>query len=500
MMRTMPYFGRTALGLLTAALLPVSANAVQLGHNGTGQVLLFAYYSARSAGSGASGDYNTLLSIANTTADFKAVKVRFREARTGDEVNELNVFLSPNDSWVAAVIPTATGARLVSNDNSCVSPADFFTAPGHDQFRVAAGSSATADSVREGYIEVIEMGTVLSPVVRGNLARNAALAPVNCAAVGALDPAIGTAPNVFPGDLLGAPTGGLAGRATLLNPATGINFSYVPAALDAWSNAVRYGGVRSGAPLLGAAAPAESRIVLSDGRVMRSIWANGLDAVSATLMSVQVTNEYILDTDTASLTDWVVTFPTRREHRGLENSRPFASPAAADSGCEISGGDGRDFSPFNIANREGFFPICNFIQIGGIPRCRPFNLKHCAATNTFAFGDRGLLNSASPTIFTFPDLMRAFLKNSSVVAGANTSIPGLRNGPNGVAAMIFDESTQVMTPLSATIDGEPLSQNRFVGIPVISLGMHTYNRAGVVSSYGGVIAPGNRLLLTLPTP
>ena len=226
MMRAAPLFRHTALSLLTAALLPISANAVQLGHSGTGQVLLFAYYSARSAGNGASGssgssgDYNTLLSIANTTADFKAVKVRFRDARSGDEVNELNVFLSPNDSWVAAVIPTATGARLVSNDNSCVSPVDFFTAPGRDQFRVAAGSSAPADTVREGYIEVIEMGTVVSPLVRGYLARNAALAPVNCAAVGALDPAIGTAPNVFPGDLLAAPTGAspVASRCSILSP------------------------------------------------------------------------------------------------------------------------------------------------------------------------------------------------------------------------------------------------------------------------------------------
>ena len=109
-----------------------------------------------------------------------------------------------------------------------------------------------------------------------------------------------------------------------------------------------------------------------------------------------------------------------------------------------------------------------------------------------------MLNSASSTTTPFPEIVRTFIRDSTVVAGANTSAPGLRNGPNGVAAMTFDGSNQVMTPLSATIDGEALSQNRIVGIPVISLGMHTYNRAGVVSSYGGVIAPGNRLLLTSP--
>ena len=48
------------------------------------------------------------------------------------------------------------------------------------------------------------------------------------------------------------------------------------------------------------------------GAVVLSGWTTGIDAVSAALMHDNVMNEYVLDTGTASLTDWVVTYPTKR--------------------------------------------------------------------------------------------------------------------------------------------------------------------------------------------
>ena len=474
----------SAIGLVATslALMPATTSAVQLGLNGSGQVLLFPYYGVRTAG-GSGGDFNTLLSIANTTTDYKAIKVRFREAQSGEEVNELNVFLSPNDSWVAAVIPTATGARLVSNDNSCVSPADFFTSAGRDQFRPVNNTPESMDRVREGYIEIIEMGTIVSATVQGYMARNAALVPANCAAIGALDPAGGTVPNGFPGSLLAAPGGGLSGRATLLNPVTGINFSYVPTALEAWSNVVRYGGVRSGAPLLGAASPPETRTLLEDGRVLRSVWATGLEAVSAALMSDGVVNEYILDSGTHSLTDWAVTFPTRYEHSKASGPNPYnmPNPSLAQPGCIQSGGGGPRLS---IVNREEGTLGC-FSQFGCI------NLSYCGTTNIIAYGNRSLLNSVSRTVLQEP--IPAFLANSKTTAASNTSVPGQVNGPNGLAELVFTVSTQRLTPQSSTINGAPFPPVVVVGVPVISIGMHTYNRAGVVSTYGGVIPGIHRL-------
>jgi hypothetical protein len=46
--------------------------------------------------------FNTLMSVVNTTASTKAIKVRFREGRNSLEVLDFNVFLSPFDVWTAA--------------------------------------------------------------------------------------------------------------------------------------------------------------------------------------------------------------------------------------------------------------------------------------------------------------------------------------------------------------------------------------------------------------
>src|SRR5258708_2308798 len=50
----------------------------------------------------------------------------------------------------------------------------------------------------------------------------------------------------------------------------------------------------------------------SEGKLYRMAWSRGVDAVSSVLMRTGVENEFILDANTRSETDWVITFPTRR--------------------------------------------------------------------------------------------------------------------------------------------------------------------------------------------
>ena len=45
------------------------------------------------------------MSVVNTTASTKAVKVRFREGKNSAEVLDFNVFLSPFDVWTASITP-----------------------------------------------------------------------------------------------------------------------------------------------------------------------------------------------------------------------------------------------------------------------------------------------------------------------------------------------------------------------------------------------------------
>ena len=86
--------------------------------------LIYPYYTVQSNGGNA---FNTYVSVVNTTDVVKVVKVRFREGKNSREVLDFNLYLSPNDVWTGAVIPSGTGAsdpgRLITADTSCTNPA-----------------------------------------------------------------------------------------------------------------------------------------------------------------------------------------------------------------------------------------------------------------------------------------------------------------------------------------------------------------------------------------
>src|SRR5678816_671653 len=80
-----------------------AAQAVNLNPDGLGQVLIYPYYTTRTSPAG--NDYNSLLSVVNSTASVKAVKVRFLEGKNSREVLDFNLFLSPKDVWTAGIVP-----------------------------------------------------------------------------------------------------------------------------------------------------------------------------------------------------------------------------------------------------------------------------------------------------------------------------------------------------------------------------------------------------------
>jgi hypothetical protein len=105
----MAYKKTFAMKPLTAAIvaglgrLGVSgaANAIHIHPDGLGQVLLFPYYTARAG-------LVQSVSKVETKSSYKAVKVRFLEGKNSREVNDFNLFLSPQDVWNGAVVAQAT--------------------------------------------------------------------------------------------------------------------------------------------------------------------------------------------------------------------------------------------------------------------------------------------------------------------------------------------------------------------------------------------------------
>ena len=112
---------RTTITIAIAAILGATlspAEAVTLNPRGTGQVLIYPYYTVNAG-------FSTLLSVVNTTAQGKALKVHIREGYDGRDVLIFNLYLSPYDAWVAQIFDPGSGsggAAIATNDNSCTVP------------------------------------------------------------------------------------------------------------------------------------------------------------------------------------------------------------------------------------------------------------------------------------------------------------------------------------------------------------------------------------------
>jgi len=352
-------FAAVVAGLGTAA---GTAEAVYLNPNRMGQVLVYPYYTARNS---QGNDWNTYISVVNTTADAKVVKVRVLEGKTSNEVLDFNLFLSANDVWTAAIGPSSSGGTiLVTGDNSCTRPAIPSTGAEFRNFQYARSGTISAaidsslDRTREGYIEMLEMAT-LTGTTAGFITHDSTGVPDNCPAVQAAS----FTPASFAADRL-PPTGGLMGTGTLINVASGLNGDYKADALDAWNDADSYSESGSLTPALdnglGAsqvvrsgdidAATGASTLVTAYRAVFSNITGGplaGAQAVASVFMHTSVMNEYVLDNGTASLTDWVITQPLKNRFVPDNGSTPFTpyTKALTTTGaCETIG--------FTFFNRE----------------------------------------------------------------------------------------------------------------------------------------------------
>jgi hypothetical protein len=321
----------TALSAVAA-----TASAVNLGNDGTGQVLIYPYYTVRTAGP---GDWATYLNVVNHTTDTKALRLRFREGKNGRSVFDLNLYLGSGDVWTGAVSRTTDGAQLLSADRSCVSAAGslaqsvaagtlspvfsnaMYVGPSTTQgvFDGYDGADGSLDRTREGFFEIIEMGVVTSTPIVNGLKHDDSGVPANCGVVANLN-----------GGMLSAPRGGISGGASLIHVLKGADFGYEPVVLEDFYRPASAGdnlwtppGNRL--PDLSQATPISRIAYLHKSTtagtpngmvtdVLETTWARGIDAVSAVLMHDSVKNTYVLDDATQSSTDWIITLPTKHHY------------------------------------------------------------------------------------------------------------------------------------------------------------------------------------------
>ena len=297
------------------------------------------------------------------------------------------------------------------------------------------------------------------------------------------------------------PSGGLKGRASLINAATGANYSFAPTALDGWSSQVAYSPAGdAGGTVLSDAFPTSSMVTTPMGVVIAR-WANGRDAVSAALMRESLLNEFVLDTGTVSQTDWLVTLPTKRFYTDPIYGNSNSSVRAPFSGAFSSEGTtGCDPYAASTSNRDGtrrafIFGLRPPAPLGsGAPElCRITNIvPFLTTTPSGAFSVSSLLGSPtlSPAGFYEVYLYTA-ASTSKASALTSPAFSGSTQGPNGRATFIFSRPQQQLTPLSAILISPSGAQTtisgKHIGLPMIGVMLHNYKNADVLSRYGGVV-------------
>lgn len=448
-----------------------TANAVFVNPDGLGSVLIYPYFTTRADGGGTStAYYDNYVSIVNTTASTKAVKVRILEGKRSAEVLDFNLILSPRDVWTGAIVRTADGAGMISVDRSCVVPNALFataaadlTASSLNHFKnfvyastPADGGGTTLDRTREGYLEIFEMGDVTNVTATAAAKHNSAGIPANCAYFEANDSTLATA--------LAAPSGGLMGGLSLINVAAGTDYSYDAVAIANWHTGTpNYSRAGDVLPRLTGGNVLNSTVFTGAGNTVSSTWANSRDAVSAAMMRQYVFNEWMLESNTASGTDWVVTFPTKFAYTGPVGSGAATAPFNAN----FNNGSSCDVFTMNFWNRE---ELTTTTPVVVLPSPEP---SVVVSTNTFCY---------EANVLTFA--------NSNMLGSTNAyNIDTTSVGRTGWASIGFLQAVQSLTPVSSTVNGAAAAAQAHLGLPVVGFAIQDFSNGnvnGVASNYGGL--------------
>jgi hypothetical protein len=350
-----------ALGTVAGA-----AQAVNLGNDGEGQVLIYPYYTTqtKTVASGAAGAYNTLFTVVNSDSlNGKAVKVRFLEGKNSLEVLDFNLYLSPNDMFTGVLLDCTTvggpndcqaiGAPMLrTTDNTCTAaqiPIVSGSGSGATReiaFRNYAYSGTNKDEwndetlgrAKEGYIEIIEMGSYSSGLTyTWSLHSQTTQIPANCAAIrnSWIDTDGNGIADVYTAGTLNAPTGHLSGALTLINASEGTDASVDAVALENFARLQNHQAPGSTLPDLRDSATPKRSNVLDGTKLVSTNWgATGAPLspaipVSAVLMRNQIINEYVAVAAPVRIeTDHVITMPTKRFHQLVSDMRPFTKTAS----------------------------------------------------------------------------------------------------------------------------------------------------------------------------
>lgn len=307
MQRTLP------LGLLALAAFALPATAMYVDPQGRGEVLLFPYYTVNAGQA-------TVLTLHNSTARSKALRVQLRESYNGRDVGDFSVYLGPHDSWTGTVfgVGNTQPARLHTRDLSCTAPDkpewtahpgggwSFDFTPYGFMFDSEDTGPTTPSRTHEGYVQVFELAELDGPLADAVDSNG----PRNCPRVRDIDPA---STNLLP------PDGGLSGRFAVVDVAAGTMFAGTATAIAGFSEYVLFSELAVVPEYLRKGNNGQNPVtatVLVDGRWRDLRFSpymphRSIDAVSAVLTTDSLLGDVVREPGAASFTEWVLTAPTK---------------------------------------------------------------------------------------------------------------------------------------------------------------------------------------------
>ena len=471
--------------------------AVEVNPGGIGQVLLYPYYTVRNSSTG--NALNTLLTVGNTTDHVEALRVRFREGAVGAPVADFNLYLNAHDMWSGGVVPdTGGGASLLTFDRSCTVPPFSSIVPPFSSLIFSNYAyngdplTPSLDRTREGFIEIIEMGDygLASAAAPGSVAEGVQQisgVPLDCGRA-VTDPGTESQPG----------TGGLFGRAILINVDDGTEFSYSATALANFNTTGSlWAASNAPGPSLANVDPPISVVHFYDLGTIRTQWMQPIDATSAVLMHESLSNEFVLDSGTQSITDWVITMPTKYfyVHAGLVPTRLFQSPLMSNGACELV--QSQYDAPL-LFDRESTPSFTGNGFDAPVPQgalCWATAVVGFAPDNGGQFQTQSLFGSKNPYAFSPPpyapaNALPGFVQ--SVFQDGWMTIPlHVAGFGSQLAHFLVGGATTLFKPDGST---ESRPQATYYGLPVIGFAAESYtngtltvNGQLVLSNYGGLI-------------
>lgn len=474
-------------GLAGVAGLASSASALNLNPDGLGQVLIYPYYTVNDGN-------QTLVSVVNTTNRVKAVKVRFLEGRNSKEVLDFNLYLSPFDVWAAAVYATgATGpANLITNDTSCTVPRNVnvpfrnyqYTGSNQDFPDGDLAVLGSLDRTREGHIEMIEMGLLVTGTSSTQLAEEATHilnVPANC---NALVAAWAQLPAPGPWTINGRqnielPSGGLFGAGAIVDVANGTMLGYNAEAIEGFYTDSADPGrlhaqpgsvlpdLRQSDNLNGPGNDTTVYVFSQNGAaVITEVFPSAgvfqvPDPVSLVFMHDAIYNEYNTEAGLGAASEWVITFPTKRYYVDFEDPAdvfaPFTDPFRDDgSSCDVI--------TIEYYNREEATPgvAPGVVDVSPPPPNPTITLPSlCWEANVLTFNQSQVANGTGASS----------ILGGRYASNLNTSTVAQTTFANGWAKITFDNPTNGLT--NANVLTAP-DGSEYFGLPAVGFWAANY--------------------------